>query len=231
MKFIGISIFVCLAALVAMPAFAAAPAWGSSTGHAITAAGEAKLLGFAENLTSTLGQNGVNVDNLNSAIESAQSAIASSNTTAFMDAMKTFNQDVQAGIKSGSIPKTALQGMGPGPDGFRKSGTTAPVMNTAMETKMLGFADNLTASLQGKDVNDPNLNAALGNAQIAIQDSNSSAFMNAMKLFGQDIQAGIKDGSIPKSDLPQFGQNHGGNTHSFTSLKSHTKHTNSATFT
>src|SRR5271157_2586160 len=134
MRFIGISIFVCLAAIIAVPAFAATTGHGFSGANArvMNTTMETKMLGFAENLTTSL-QGNVNVDNLDTALNNAQIAIQDSNTTAFRDAMKTFNQDVQAGIKSGSIPKTALQGMGPGFGGFQNCGTTAPALNTAME--------------------------------------------------------------------------------------------------
>ncbi len=229
MKLIGVSILVCLAALIAMPAFAAAPSHDSSTGHAMNAAGEAKLLGFAENRTTALGQNGVDVTNLNAVLANAQTAIQNGNATAFKDAMKTFNQDIQAGIKDGSIPKTAPQGTGY--QGFQKSGATPPVMNATMETKMLGKEENLTTTLQQKGVDVTNLNAALTSAQSAIQDGNATAFKDAMKTFNQDIQAGIKSGSIDKSVIPhptlKTATTTG--THSFNSTKNHGKNTGSST--
>jgi SOS response regulatory protein OraA/RecX len=242
MRLIGVSIFVCLAAIVAVPAFAAAPAHGSSAGHTINGTGEAKILGFAENLTASLQQKGVDVTNLNAALTNAQSAIQNADATAFKDAMKTFDQEIQAGIRNGSISKTALQGTGH--QCFQKSGVTLPAMNTTvekrmpgfaenltptMETKMLGFAENLTASLQQKGADVTNLNAALTNAQSAIQNADATAFKDAMKTFDQEIQAGLRNGSIDKSVLRQPGQNPGAGNHSFAFTKNHVKNQGSVT--
>jgi len=204
MKLIGVSILVCLAALVVIPAFAAAPAQGSSTGHTMTAAGEAKLLGFAENRTASLQQKGVDVTNLNAALANAKIAVQNSDQAAFLSAMKTFNQDIQAGIKDGSIPQTDLAGAGH--QGFQKNGANPPVLNATMESKMLTRAENLTTTLQQKGVDVTNLNAALSSAQSAIQSANATAFKDAMKTFNQDIQAGIKDGSIPQTALAGTGR-------------------------
>ena len=77
--------------------------------------------------------------------------------------MKNFNQDIRAGIKNGSIPKTGLQR--PGPQGFPKNEVNVPVINTTVETKMLGFAENLTSSLQQKGVDVTNLDIAITDAQ------------------------------------------------------------------
>ena len=227
MKLIGVSILVCVAALIAIPAFAAAPAQGSSTGHTMTAAGEAKLLGFADNRTASLQQKGVEVTNLNAALASARSAVQNSDQAAFLSAMKTFNQDIQAGIKDGSIPQTALAGTGH--QGFQKNGATPPVLNATMETKMLGRAENLTTTLQQKGVDVTNLTASLANAKIAIQNADTTAFKNAMKTFNQDIQAGIKNGSIDKSVLPQQRQKQtsASGTHPFASTKNKIKNTGS----
>ena len=230
MKLIGVSILVCLAAFIAIPAFAAAPAQGSSTGHVITAADEAKLLGFAENRTASLQQKGVDVTNLNAALASAKSAVQNGDLQAFKDAMKTFNQDIQAGIKDGSIPKPALAGTGR--QGFQKNGGNPPVLNATMEAKMLDRATNLTTTLQQKGVDVTNLNAALANAKSAVQSGDLQAFKDAMKTFNQDIQAGIKDGSIDTSVLPQpkQGQNpaSGRGTHPFAAAKNHGNATGSS---
>ena len=66
------------------------------------------MLERMQNLTTTIGQKGVDVTNLNAALANAKSAIQNADATAFKDAMKTFNQDIQAGIKNGSIDKSVL---------------------------------------------------------------------------------------------------------------------------
>ncbi len=206
MKLIGVSVLVCLAAIVAVPAFAAGQAHqgfqkNGANPPVMNATMETKLLGFAEGQVASLQQKGVDVTNLNAALAIAKNAIQNGDATAFKDAMKTFNQDIQAGIKDGSIPKPALPGTGH--QGFQKNGATPPVLNATMETKMLDRATNLTTTLQQKGVDVTTLNAALANAKSAIQNANATAFKDALKTFNQDIQAGIKNGSIDKSVLPQ----------------------------
>jgi hypothetical protein len=108
MRLIGVAALVCFAAIIAVPAFAVQPVQGHNFNNGNNGASETKLLGFAENLTENLKGKGVDVTNLNAALATAQNAVQSSNSTAFRDAMKTFNQDIQAGIKSGSISKSDL---------------------------------------------------------------------------------------------------------------------------
>ncbi len=206
MRLIGVSILVCLAAIVAVPAFAAGTSHqgfqkNGATPQVMNATMENKLLGFAENRTASLQQKGVDVTNLNAALAKAKSAIQNGDLQAFKDAMQTFNQDIQAGIKDGSIPKTALPTTER--QGFQKNGATPPVLNATMETKMLERMQNLTTTIGQKGVDVTNLNAALANAKSAIQNADATAFKDAMKTFNQDIQAGIKNGSIDKSVLPQ----------------------------
>ncbi|HVP95281.1 MAG TPA: hypothetical protein VMS89_08950, partial [Methanoregulaceae archaeon] len=187
----------------------------------LTPAMETKELGFAENLTSTLNTKGADVSGLNAALVNAQSAIQNSNSTAFKDAMKTFNQELQAGIKNGSIPKPGLrQGTYPA---IQKNGTFA--LTPAMETKELGFAENLTSTLNTKGADVSGLNAALVNAQSAIQNSNSTAFKDAMKTFNQELQAQIKSGAIPQSDLPRFSHCPIMGNHPDSSSENHTRGT------
>jgi hypothetical protein len=233
MRLIGVSILVCLAAFMAIPAFAAAPAQGSSPGHVITTADEAKILGFAENRTASLEQKGVDVTNLNAALASAKIAIQNGDLQAFKDVMKTFNQDILTGIKDGSIPKPTLQETGQ--EGFQKNcqknGAAPQVLNATLETKMLDKAKNLTTTLQQKGLDVTNLNAALSDAQTAIQNADVTAFKDAMKTFNEDIRAGIKNGSIDKSVLPQQWQRPASamGTHPFASGKNHVNNTGSAT--
>ena len=197
----GIPVSCALLHSLYIPAFAATPAGGVPVRHGIAGAGGERLLGFAENLTLSLQQKGVDVTGLNAALANARSAVQDSDKAAFKDAMNVFRQDIQAGIKDGSIRKPVLNGTGPG--AFRKDGVTRPGLNTTMETKLLGFAENLTATLQQKGVDVTGLNAALANARNAIQDSDKAAFKDAMNTFHQDIQAGIKDGSISASAIPR----------------------------
>jgi hypothetical protein len=107
-KLLGVLIPVCLAAIMILPAFAAVPAMGCSASPANTGDREAKMLASAQNLTTSLQEKGVDVTNLNAALANAQNALQSSNSTAFMDAMKTFHQEIQAGIKDGSINQSDL---------------------------------------------------------------------------------------------------------------------------
>jgi len=209
MKLIGVSILVCLAAIVAVPAFAAGSTHQgfqkNGANHPVmNATMETKLLGLAEGQVASLQQKGVDVTDLTAALASAKSAIQNADATAFRDAMKTFRQDIPAGIRNGSITGTALQGNGH--QDFQKDRAIPPVLDATMETKMLDRAQNLTTTLQQKGVDVTDLNAALANAKIAIQNADVTAFKNAMKTFNQDIQAGIRNGSIDKSVLPQPGQ-------------------------
>ena len=116
--------------------------------------------------------------------------------------------------------------------GFQKNGVNPPVMNATMEIKLLGFAEAQVASLQQKGVDVTDLNAALANAKIAIQNADATAFRDAMKTFRQDIPAGIRNGSIDKSVLPQPEQRPapalGTRIHPFTPTKNHGNSTGSA---
>ena len=200
MGLIGVSVAVCLALLLVVPGLAAQPVQGQHPGRGFGNVSETTMLAHAENLTATLSGKGVDVTGLNGALTDAQNAIQSSNTTAFRDAMKEFTKTLLADLKNGSIPKTDIrQGMHPG---VPKSGTFT--MTPAMETKELGFAQNITKTLSTKGVDVSGLNAALTDAQNAIQSSNTTAFKDAMKTFTQTIRADIKSGTIPQSDLPKI---------------------------
>ena len=205
MGLVGVSIVICMAILTGMPAQAAQPVQGSHPGFGHGNVSESAMLGFAQNLTSTLSSKGIDVPGLNSALANAQNAVQDSNSTAFKEAMKTFNQELQAAIKSGTIPKSDIQpGSHAGPQagrpGIMKNGTFT--LTPTMETKELGNAQNLTSTLSSKGIDVSSLNTALTTAQNAVQDSNSTAFMEAMKAFNQEIRAEIKSGAISKSDLP-----------------------------
>jgi len=200
MGLIGVSVAVCLALLIVVPGLAAQPVQGQHPGRGFGNVSEATMLAHAENLTTTLSGKGVDVSGLNAALSDAQNAVQSSNTTAFKDAMKSFTKALLAGLKNGSIPKTDI-GRGVHP-GIQKN--VAFTLTPAMETKELSFARNLTNTLGTKGVDVSGLNAALTDAQNAIQNSNSTAFKDAMKTFTQTIRADIKSGTIPQSDLPKI---------------------------
>ena len=207
MGLIGVSVAVCLALLMVVPGLAAQPVQGQHPGRGFGNVSEATMLAHAENLTTTLSAKGVDVSGLNAALSDAQNAIQNSNITAFKNAMKSFGKAMLAGLNNGSIPKSGIrQGIHTGiqgnHSGIQKNGTFT--LTPAMETKELGFAKNLTNTLGTKGVDVSGLNTALTDAQNAIQNSNSTAFQDAMKTFTQAVRAEIKSGAIPQSDLPKF---------------------------
>jgi hypothetical protein len=207
MGLVGVSIVICMAILTGMPVQAAQTFQGGHPGFGPGNASEPAMLAHAENLTSTLGTKGVDVSSLNTALADAQNAILNSNSTAFRDAMKSFGTALLSGIKDGSIPKTDIQqrvcaGFQGNHPGLQKNGTFA--RTTAMETKELGFAQNLTTTLSTKGIDVSSLNIALADAQNAILNSNSTAFNDAMKAFNQEVRSEIKSGTISQSDLPKF---------------------------
>jgi hypothetical protein len=229
MGLVGVSIVICMAILTGMPAQAVQPVQDSHPGFGPGNASEPALLAHAENLTSTLGTKGVDVSSLNTALADAQNAILNSNSTAFRDAMKSFRETLLAGFKDGSIPKTDLQqgvcaGSQGNHPGFQKNGTFTLI--PAMETKELGSAQNLTNTLSTKGVDVSGLNTALADAQNAIQNSNSTAFNDAMKAFNQDVRSEINSGAISQSDLPKFAGGPMAGNRSGGSLKNHDRGSN-----
>jgi hypothetical protein len=207
MGLVGVSIVICMAILTGMPVQAAQPVQGSHPGFGPGNASEPAMLAHAENLTSTLATKGVDISSMDAAIADAQNAIQNSNSTAFKDAMKSFGKALLEGLKNSSIPKSDIQqgihaGFPGNRPGLRENGTFP--LTPAMETKELGFARNLTSTLSSRGVDVSSLNAALDDAQSAIQNSNSTAFNDAMKSFTRDVRAEIKSGAISQSDLPQF---------------------------
>jgi hypothetical protein len=207
MGLVGVLIVISLAFLTGMPALAAQPVQGGHPGFGPGNVSETTRLAHAENLTSTLGAKGVDVSGLNAALSDARNAIQNSNITAFKDAMKSFGKALIAGTNNGSIPKSGIyrgdhEGVMRNHTGTLKNGTFTPT--PAMETKELDFAKNLTNSLGTKGVDVSGLNAALTDAQNAIQNSNSTAFKEAMKNFNQAFREDIKSGVISQSDLPQL---------------------------
>jgi hypothetical protein len=187
------------------------------------------MLAHAENLTGTLATKGIDVSSLNTALADARNAIQNADSTAFKDAMKSFGKALLAGVKDGSIPKTDIKQGVPAcvqgnHTGFQKNGTSTPT--PAMETKELGFAQNLTSTLSTKGIDVSSLNAVLTDAQNAIQNSNSTAFKEAMKTFTQDVRAEIKSGAISQSDLPQFSNGPMMGNRPAGSLKNHVRGSN-----
>ena len=200
MGLVGVLLVICMAILTGVPVQAAQTVQGSHQNFGPGNASQSAILTHAENLTATLSGKGVDVTSLNAALTDAQNAIQDSNTTAFRDAMKSFSKALLTGLKDGSIPKADIgRGMHPG---VQKNGTFT--LTPAMETKELGFAQNITKTLSIKGVDVSGLNAALTDAQNAIQSSNTTAFKDAMKTFTQTIRADIKNGTIPQSDLPKI---------------------------
>jgi hypothetical protein len=230
MGLVGVSIVICMAILTGMPAQAAQPVQGGHPGFGPGNASEPAMLAHAENLTSTLSTKGVDVSSLNTALSDAQNAILNSNSTAFRDAMKSFGKALLAGLKDGSIPNSDIQQQGvcAGPQGnhpgFQKNGTFT--LTPEMETKELGSAQNLTNTLSTKGVDVSSLNVALAEAQNAIQNSNSTAFNDAMKAFNKEVRSEINSGTISQSDLPKFAGGPMAGIRSGGSLKNHDRGSN-----
>jgi len=218
LKTVGALILVGLAVLIAVPALA------DETGTnfhgenlVLNSTTETQMYDSASAMVTSLQNKGLDVSGLGltAALANMQSAIGS-NATAFKDAMSTFRQDLMAGIKGGSIPGSDLGSSGNG----NWQGKSIPALNATMETKMYNSASSMVTSLHNKgvDVSGLGLTAAVTNMQSAI-GSNATAFKDAMMTFGKDIMTNVKDGSIPKSDLPSMGQCRG--TGSSTSGNSH----------
>ena len=219
---IGVLVLICLAALVAAPAFAAdqGHAFKGGTSFVLNATTETKMYDSASNTVTSLQDKGIDVSGLGltAALSDMRSAIGS-NSTAFRNAMQTFGQDIMAAVRDGSLPQSDLQ-VGTGQRSFQRG--SEPVMNSSMETKMFNSASTMVTSLQDKgvDVSNLGLTTALSDMQSAI-GSNSTAFKNAMQTLGKDIMTDIKTGSIPKTDLSFSGQGRAGGVHSSTFITSH----------
>jgi hypothetical protein len=73
------------------------------------AAPGAMAIGFAENLTASLGGKGYNVSDLNGALSDARTALAGGNTTAFGSAMRSFRRDLGAKVAAGTIGRMVIE--------------------------------------------------------------------------------------------------------------------------
>jgi hypothetical protein len=69
-------------------------------------------------------------------------------------------------------------------------------------------ASNLTAYLSAKGYNVDSLQATLADAKAAVLASDKDRFQSAMKTFASELRAKVKDGSIDKTDLKNYGKDH-----------------------
>jgi hypothetical protein len=101
---------------------------------------------------------------------------------------------------------TLIRNLPPGmnPETFNRSGLAYPAWRGTTGTMGVGFAENLTAYLAGKGYDVSDLNSALSQARTALAGSNTTALRVALRTFQADLNAKVTAGTINRTAVQDY---------------------------
>ena len=174
----GLSLIVCLIAVMAAPALAADPSFGRPASPASRGTGRIGMPGAGINLLASLQMMGLPV---------VGPMVAISRVERFV-------------LQSILFPPRGTRA------GFARYPTGIPRApnRSATGARALGRAENLTAYLSGKGYDVTDLNAALSEAGTALQSSNMTGFAGAMRIFRTDLDAKITAGTVNRTVIGDY---------------------------
>jgi len=184
----GLSMVVCLVAVLAAPALAAGPAHGRPFFPASRGTAANGLAGRGISLVTTLQAMGFPVLSPMALLLPVERAIE------------------RVVLPSPGNPVAVPGHFTRGPPW--SANRTALPFSTAVRgvsgTREVGFAGNLTTYLGGKGYDVSDLNAALSNARMALAGSNLTAFGEAMRVYRSDLNAKITAGTLNSTVIRDY---------------------------
>lgn len=186
----GLSMTVCLIAILVAPALAADPFQGRIASPASRGAGFTGLHGRGANLFTSLQVMGFPVVGPLALLSGVKNII------------QRFVNPSSRGT-AGTLVRNLPTGWNPGT--FNRSTLPAyPARIGAPGTVAVGHAENLTAYLavKGYDVSD--LNEALSDVRTALAGSNATALRVAMRTFQSDLNAKVTGGTINRTIIQDY---------------------------
>jgi len=187
---LGFSMIVCLLAILAAPALAAAPVHGRPAFPASQRTGMGGMPGQGMHLLTSLQMMGFPVLGPLAVLSYVENAIQRFVIPSFRAHPVVFNGNLRS--RAGSW-------------GFNRSPPSMyPASRGTSGIRSLGFAENLTAYLGGKGYGVADLSAALSGAGTALQSSNMTAFGSAMRTFRTDLDAKITAGTMNRTVIGDY---------------------------
>ena len=187
---VGLSMTVCLIAILAAPALAADPFHGRIASPASRGTGFTGLQGRGANLLTSLQLMGFPVAGPLVLLSEAKNII-----------LRFVNPSSKG--TAGALIGNLRSGLNP--RAFNRATLPAyPAGRGAAGTMGVGFAENLSAYLAGKGYDVSDLNAALSDARTARAGSNTTALRVAMRTFQSDLNAKVTAGTINRTVIQDY---------------------------
>jgi len=186
----GLSMTVCLIAILAAPALAADPFHGSIAFPVSRGTGLTGLQGRGANLLTSLQVMGFPVVGPLALLSGARNII-----------QRFVNPSSK--VTTGALIRNFHSGLNPGTL-YRSTLPAYPARMGTPGTMGVGFAENLTAYLAGKGYDVSGLNAALSDARTALAGSNTTALRVALRTFQSDLNAKVTGGTINRTVVQEY---------------------------
>ena len=186
----GLSMTVCLIAILAAPALAADPFQGRIATSVSRGSGFTGFQGRGANLLTSVGLMAFPLVGPLMLLPVARNIV------------QRFVNPSSKGIP-GALTRNLHPGMNPGT--FSRSTPSAyPAGRGTTGTMGVGFAENLTAYLAGKGYEVSDLNSALSDARTALAGSNTTALRVALRTFQTDLNAKVTAGTINRTAVQDY---------------------------
>ncbi|MDD1665468.1 MAG: hypothetical protein LUQ32_08920 [Methanomicrobiales archaeon] len=186
----GLSMTVCLIAILAAPALAADSFHGRIVSPVSRGTGLTGLQGRGANLFTSLQVMGFPVVGPLALLSGAKNIIQRFVNPASRGTAGTLVRNLRTGWNQRTFNRSTL------PAYPARMGTPG--------TAGIGFAENLTAYLAGKGYDVSDLNPALSDARTALADSNTTALRVAMRTFQGNLNAKVTAGTINRTVIQDY---------------------------
>jgi hypothetical protein len=186
----GLSMIVCLIAILAAPAMAAGPYHSRIASPVSRRIGTPGLLGHGMNIFASLLVMGLPVVGPLAMLSEAKNLAQRFITPSSRGAAGALTGNLHPGWNRGTINRTTIPAY--------------PAWKGAPGTMAVGYAENLTAYLAGKGYNVSDLNTAISDAHAALASSNTTALGSAMMTFRKDLDAKVTAGTMNRTVIQDF---------------------------
>ena len=186
----GLSMTVCLIAILAAPALAADPFHGRTASPVSRGPGFTGFQGRGTNLLTSLELLGYPVVGPLVLIPVARNIVQRFVNPSSKGTAGALIRNLHPGLNPGTVKRSTLP--------------SYPAWRGPMGTVGVGFAENLTAYLAGKGYDVSDLDAALSDARTALAGSNATALRVALRTFQDDLNVKVMAGTINRTVVRDY---------------------------
>jgi hypothetical protein len=188
----GISMVVCMLAILAVPALAADPYQDRDTFATRRGLGLPAPLRFAGTLITSIPVIGIPLGGILVARSLAESVLHHPITGNLGGRVTGLDRGLRREMGAGTINRSAV------------SVLHQPLNMSEAGAARISAAENLTVYLGGKGYEVTDLDASLSEARSAIQTSNLTAFRSAMNTFMRELNGLVVAGTVNRTVIQQF---------------------------